>query len=346
MHDVDNALNPIMAAAYLLEANAGNPTAVRDYAVRIAKAAETGAATAARVGRFIRQEPLQGVRDELVDLTIVCDEVVAMTRPLWAERARGGQIQLKRQFAAGALVRGIAGELREALLNLVQNALDAMQTGGTLSIHTAVLGENKVQLEVMDSGVGMTAEVRERAFEPFFTTKGQKGTGLGLAEVYGIVRRHRGEVEIDSQQGLGTTVRITLPRARQPAVEPPKEPVTRPRIKRRVLLVEDHMDSREFMTALLETEGHTVTPVSSVKEALERLDSAEGEQFEVMITDIGLPDASGWDLIPTARARRPALRIGVVTGWEGHNAPSEGADFLLRKPIRTAEFLIQVAGEA
>jgi PAS domain S-box-containing protein len=346
MHDVNNALNPIMAAAYLLEANAGNPTAVRDYAVRIAKAAETGAATAARVGRFIRQEPLQGVRDELVDLTIVCDEVVAMTRPLWAERARGGQIQLKRQFAAGALVRGIAGELREALLNLVQNALDAMQTGGTLSIHTAVLGENKVQLEVMDSGVGMTAEVRERAFEPFFTTKGQKGTGLGLAEVYGIVRRHRGEVEIDSQQGLGTTVRITLPRARQPAVEPPKEPVTRPRIKRRVLLVEDHMDSREFMTALLETEGHTVTPVSSVKEALERLDSAEGEQFEVMITDIGLPDASGWDLIPKARARRPALRIGVVTGWEGHNAPSEGADFLLRKPIRTAEFLIQVAGEA
>jgi PAS domain S-box-containing protein len=346
MHDVNNALNPIMAAAYLLEANSQNPSAVRDYAVRIAKAAETGAATAARVGRFIRQEPLQGVRDELIDLTIVCDEVVAMTRPLWAERARGGQIALKRQFAAGALVRGIAGELREALLNLVQNALDAMQTGGTLSIHTAVLDENKVQLEVMDSGVGMTAEVRERAFEPFFTTKGQKGTGLGLAEVYGIVRRHRGEVEIDSQQGLGTTVRITLPRARPPAAEPRKEPIARPRIKRRVLLVEDHMDSREFMTALLETEGHTVTPVSSVKEALEHLDSPEGEQFEVMITDIGLPDASGWDLIPKARARRPALRIGVVTGWEGHNAPSEGPDFLLRKPIRTTEFLIQVAGDA
>jgi PAS domain S-box-containing protein len=344
MHDVNNALNPIMAAAYLLEANSQNPSAVRDYAVRIAKAAETGAATAARVGRFIRQEPLQGVRDELVDLTIVCDEVVAMTRPLWAERARGGQIQLKRQFASGALVRGIAGELREALLNLVQNALDAMQTGGTLSIRTSVLDENKVQLEVMDSGVGMSAEVRERAFEPFFTTKGQKGTGLGLAEVYGIVRRHRGEVEIDSQQGLGTTVRIRLPRARQPVAEPPK-PVTKPRVKRRVLLVEDHLDSREFMTALLETEGHIVTPVSSVKDALERLDAVDGEAYEVMITDIGLPDASGWDLIPKARARRPALRIGVVTGWEGHNAPSEGADFLLRKPIRTAEFLSQVAGD-
>src|SRR5204862_5439227 len=168
MHDVNNALNPIMAAAYLLEANAENPTAVRDYAVRIAKAAETGAATAARVGRFIRQEPLQGVRDELVDLETVCDEVVAMTRPLWAERARGGQVQLDRQLVTGTLVRGIAGELREALLNLVQNALDAMQGGGTLGIHTEIL-DDKVQLEVRDSGIGMHAEVREHAFKPLLT---------------------------------------------------------------------------------------------------------------------------------------------------------------------------------
>jgi PAS domain S-box-containing protein len=344
MHDVNNALNPIMAAAYLLEANASNPTAVRDYAVRIAKAAETGAATAARVGRFIRQEPLQGVKDELVDLSTVCDEVVAMTRPLWAERARGGQIQLRRVVANGALVRGIAGELREALLNLVQNALDAMQTGGTLGIHTDVT-DDTVLLEVSDSGIGMSAEVRERAVEPFFTTKGQMGTGLGLAEVYGIVKRHRGDVELESQQGQGTTVRMRFPRAATPAADQQKE-APKKKVSKRVLLVEDHNDSREFMTALLETEGHTVTSAASVKEALERLNSPEGEKFEVLVTDIGLPDASGWDLIPQARELRPSLRIGVVTGWEGHNAPSEGADFLLRKPIRTSEFLTQVAGEA
>jgi CheY-like chemotaxis protein/two-component sensor histidine kinase len=345
MHDVNNALNPIMAAAYLLEANASNPTAVRDYAVRIAKAAETGAATAARVGRFIRQEPLQGIKDELVDLSTVCDEVVAMTRPLWAERARGGQIQLRRVLANGATIRGIAGELREALLNLVQNALDAMQTGGTLSIHTDVNDET-VLLEISDSGIGMSAEVRERAFEPFFTTKGQMGTGLGLAEVYGIVKRHRGDVELESQQGQGTTVRMRFPRATLPTPEKQKEVAPKKKVTKRILLVEDHNDSREFMTALLETEGHTVTSAASVKEALERLNSPEGEKFEVLVTDIGLPDASGWDLIPQARELRPSLRIGVVTGWEGHNAPSEGADFLLRKPIRTSEFLTQVAGEA
>ena len=343
MHDVNNALNPIMAAAYLLEQNAGNPEAVKDYAVRIAKAAETGAATAARVGRFIRQEPLQGIREELVDISTVCDEVVAMTRPLWAERARGGQIQLKRQLAAGAQVRGIAGELREALLNLVQNALDAMQAGGTLGIRTGLVG-NEIELEVSDSGVGMSAEVRERAFEPFFTTKGQMGTGLGLAEVYGIVKRHRGQVEIESQPGTGTVVRIRLPRAVVAASDAPKER-REPRVKRRILLVEDHQDSREFMTALLETEGHTVISASNVKEAIETLQSERGASIEVLVTDIGLPDASGWDLIPQARELRPGLRVGVVTGWEGHNAPSEGADFMLRKPIRTSEFLNQVADD-
>jgi PAS domain S-box-containing protein len=345
MHDVNNALNPIMAAAYLLETNANNPDAVRDYAVRIARAAETGAATAARVGRFIRQEPLQGIREEMVDASTLCDEVVAMTRPLWAERAQGGHVQLKRELVPGAHVRGIPGELREALLNLVQNALDAMHGGGTLGIRTAVHDEI-VELEVSDSGTGMTDEVRERAFEPFFTTKGQKGTGLGLAEVYGIVKRHRGHVEIDSEPGRGTTMRIRLPRAIPPAAEPRRD-LAKPRAKRRVLLVEDHVDSREFMTALLQTDGHTVTAVGSVQEALDLLDSPDGAAFQVLVTDIGLPDASGWELIPQARARRPALRIGVVTGWEGHNAPSEGggADFMLRKPIRTSDFLNQVADD-
>jgi CheY-like chemotaxis protein len=217
-----------------------------------------------------------------------------------------------------------------------------MQSGGTLGIRTA-LEDDLVVLEVSDSGVGMTAEVRERAFEPFFTTKGQMGTGLGLAEVYGIVRRHRGQVEIESEQGLGTRVIARLPLATPSAkdiIEPPK----RSGIIRRVLLVEDHVDSREFMTALLETEGHIVTSAGTVGEAIEKLDS--DAVFDVMVTDIGLPDATGWELIPQAREKRPTLRIGVVTGWEGHNAPSDGADFLLRKPLRTSDFLLKVSGDA
>jgi PAS domain S-box-containing protein len=344
MHDVNNALNPIMAAAYLLEMNAENPAAVRDYAVRIARAAETGAATAARVGRFIRQEPLLGAREDTVDLSVMVEEVVAMTRPLWQERAKGGVVTLDESLVDGALVKGIAGELREALLNLVQNALDAMAGGGTLRIRTTK-DAREISVAVSDTGTGMSAEVRERAFEPFFTTTGVNGTGLGLAEVYGIARRHRGRAEIESELGKGTTVRLVFPAGTTETVsEAPRAP-KRARPARRILLVEDHTDSREFMQALLETDGHQVESVKTVEEARERLDREAGAYYEVLVTDIGLPDGSGWDLVAFARERRPALRIGVVTGWEPRNEQDPACDFTLRKPVGAEDLLEQIAGD-
>jgi signal transduction histidine kinase len=341
MHDVNNALNPIMAAAYLLEMNAENPAAVRDYAVRIARAAETGAATAARVGRFIRQEPLLGAREDVVDLSVMVEEVVAMTRPLWQERAKGGVVKLEQNLAAEVMVRGIAGELREALLNLVQNALDAMAGGGTLRIVTQ-LTSTEASVAVTDTGTGMSAEVRERAFEPFFTTKGVNGTGLGLAEVYGIARRHRGRAEIESVLGEGTTVRLMFPRATLVASAAPEARVPRP--ARRVLLVEDHADSREFMQSLLESDGHRVEAVRTVAEARARLVNVD-QPLDVLVTDIGLPDGSGWDLVAFGREIRPSLRIGVVTGWEPRNEQDPACDFTLRKPVGATDLLTQIAGE-
>ena len=341
MHDVNNALNPIMAAAYLLEMNAENPAAVRDYAVRIARAAETGAATAARVGRFIRQEPLLGLREEVVDLTVMVEEVVAMTRPLWQERAKG-VIKLDQRLGENVIVRGIAGELREALLNLVQNALDAMKGGGTLRIET-LLTPTEASVAVSDTGTGMSAEVRERAFEPFFTTKGVNGTGLGLAEVYGIARRHRGRAEIESAPGEGTTVRLVFPPASR-ALVTPGVPMRAVRVPRRVLLVEDHVDSREFMQSLMESDGHVVESARTVEEGRARLANL-AEPLDVLVTDIGLPDGSGWDLVAYGRECRPSLRIGVVTGWEPRNEQDPACDFTLRKPVGATDLLAQIAGD-
>jgi CheY-like chemotaxis protein len=199
-------------------------------------------------------------------------------------------------------------------------------------------------LEVRDSGIGMSAEVRERAFEPFFTTKGKAGTGLGLAEVYGIVKRHRGLAEIESTPGVGATVRLVFPRSSpQPAPEPV---IQRPRLRvpRRVLLVEDHPDSREFMQALLESDGHTVDTAGGIQDAMTLLETAS-PMYEVLVTDIGLADGSGWDLISIARERWRSLRIGVVTGWEPRAGTGVDGDFILRKPVRTAELLAQVAAE-
>ena len=346
MHDVNNALNPIVAAAYLLERHADDAGAVRDYARRIARAAETGAATAARVGRFIRQEPSGEDAYRAVDLAMVAAEAVDITRPLWAGRA-GGVVELAFECAPGLHVRGCAGELREALLNLVQNALDAMPGGGTLRLRTVALPDEYV-LEVTDTGAGMSDEVRERAFEPFFTTKGAQGPGLGLAEVGGIVRRHRGRAALDTAPGAGTTVRIAFPRDDRDEhgdrARPPAARVAAPGT-RRVLLVEDDADGREMMRRVLASDGHAVDAVANATTARARL--ARECPYDVLLTDLGLPDGGGWELVREVRGRWPTLRVGVITAWEPDAFRDVvPAHFAMRKPVRATELLALVATAA
>jgi signal transduction histidine kinase len=344
MHDVNNALNPIMAAAYLLRHHAESPEAVRDYADRIRKAAEIGAATASRVGRFIRQEPVHAGGDEVIDLSALADEVVDLTEPMRLRRSSEAQeVRVERQLGSEVRMRGLPGEIREALLNLVQNAIDAMPNGGTLTLRTAIEG-NEVCIAVRDTGVGMSEEVRERAFDPFFSTKGAGGTGLGLAEVYGIARRHRGSAAISSVPGRGTEVMLRFPRLRENSGRPtPSQPML-PSLPRRILVVEDHDDGRDFLRRILEADGHTVTVAASVAEGEAAL-AAEGPAYDLLLTDVGLPDGSGWSLVKTARARFPSLRVGVITGWEPQVGTSEAqaVEFVLRKPLRAAELKSHIA---
>ncbi len=345
MHDLNNALNPIMAAAYLLRHHAESPDAVREYADRIKTASETAAATASRVGRFIRQEPVHAGGDEEMDLSVLVNEVLDLTDPI-RQRLMGepGEVRVVRQLAPDARTRGLPGEIREALLNLVQNAMDAMPSGGTLTVRTAVEGGDACVC-VRDTGVGMTAEVRERAFEPFFTTKGRKGSGLGLAEVYGIMRRNRGTVHISSEPGRGTEVRLRLPVDQTKAVPPPP---TVPLVSspQRILVVEDHEDGREFLRRILRGDGHTVEAVGTCADARRCLEAASPPPYDLMLTDVGLPDGSGWDLVAFARGVAPGLRIGVITGWEpaAETAAAQGAEFVLRKPLRAMELKAHIAG--
>lgn len=347
MHDVNNALNPIMAAAYLLRHHAESPEAVRDYADRIRKAAEMGAATASRVGRFIRQEPVHPGGDEEIDLSVIADEVLDLTEPIRLRRSsESGAVHIERHFTDDVRMRGIPGEIREALLNLMQNAIDAMPDGGTLTICTA-RRDGDACVAVRDTGVGMSAEVRERAFEPFFTTKGAKGSGLGLAEVYGIARRHRGTATISSVPGRGTEIMLCFPAVASPAAAPAVA-APLPLAPRRILVVEDHDDGREFLRRILTADGHQVEAVGSCRQARERLADTREAPYDLMLTDVGLPDGSGWDLVREAKAAHPHLRIGVITGWEpmvGTERARE-AEFVLRKPLRAAELKAHIAGEA
>lgn len=346
MHDVNNALNPIMAAAYLLRHHAESPDAVRDYADRIRKAAETGAATASRVGRFIRQEPMHGGADEVLDLSALAEEVLQLTEPM-RQRRPGDEtrVHVVREHGVGVLTRGIPGEIREALFNLVSNAMDAMPRGGTLTVRTSV-GQDTSYVVVQDDGEGMSEEVRERALEPFFTTKGAGGSGLGLSEVYGIARRHRGSVSIASEPGVGTRVTLSFPLERTQPEAPVTEVEPRRTSPLHILIVEDHEDGREFLRRLLTADGHAVDAVTSFAEARARLAADASSSYHLMLTDVGLPDGSGWDLVAYAREFIPTLRVGVITGWEPmvSSADAVGAEFVLRKPLRAAELLAHIGG--
>ena len=342
MHDVNNALNPIMAAAYLLQIHAEDPAAVRDYATRIQKAAETGAATASRVGRFIRQEPMHPGSESELDLTELAGEVLDLTEPMRAQRADPEHaIAIARGLTGPVLAHGLPGEIREVILNLVQNAIDAMPSGGTLTMRTFTDGADSC-LAVRDTGVGMTAEVRERAFEPFFTTKGSRGSGLGLAEVYGIARRHRGTVTITSLPGHGTEVTLRLPSViHQPEVA--SAIAVGAGHSLHLLVVEDHEDGREFLRRILEGMGHRVEAVATCADARRCLQQAG--PYDLLLTDVGLPDGNGWELVQEAHRDQSARRIGVLTGWEALPGPYDTsvASFILRKPLRAVELQAQIA---
>ncbi len=349
MHDVNNALNPIMAAAYLLRHYAESPDAVRDYADRIQKAAEIGAATASRVGRFIRQEPVHAGGDEALDLSALAEDVLDLTEPMRLRRSsERGEIQIVRQLAPTVSTRGLPGEIRAALLNLVQNAVDAMPEGGTLTVRTFEEGPDAC-LAIRDTGVGMNADVRERAFEPFFTTKGSNGSGLGLAEVYGIARRHRGTATISSVPECGTEVTLRLPRA--VGVDPPdiaSDAAPQAVAAQYILVVEDHDDGREFLRRILQADGHRVDAVGTCADAREKLASSAATPYDLLLTDVGLPDGSGWDLVRYVRQTVPKVRVGVITGWEpiADTAEMHGAEFVIRKPLRAAELQAHIAGRS
>jgi signal transduction histidine kinase len=210
MHDVNNVLNPIQAAAYLIEELAGDNTTVKEYAQRIVRSAERGTARLRQLREFVRQEPLEEPPGDRVDLAAEVRTALAEAAGMWSGRDATRGIRVEHALEAGVEVRIPGPEVRTVVLNLVQNAVEAMPEGGTLTIDVARRNGTAV-LTVRDTGRGMTPDARSRAFEPFYGRTASKGTGLGLAEVYGIVRRHHGVAAIESGPGAGTVVKLKFP---------------------------------------------------------------------------------------------------------------------------------------
>ena len=353
-HDINNAISPVtLYTEALLETETGLTPRARDYLTTIQHAVEDVAQTVSRMREFYRPgEASPDLRP--LDLNRLVPQVVNLTRGRWSDLAlKGGVVIDMRTELAPDLppVLGVESEIREALTNLVLNAADAMPAGGSLIVRTARCGPGakdanaaaapQVLLEVVDSGVGMDEETRRRCLEPFFTTKGERGTGLGLAMVYGIVRRHGADIAIDSEPGRGTAMRIFFPASETcDAAGPVRiDPLPIPQ-RLRLLVVDDDPIIIKSLRDTLGADGHEITAAAGGQAGIDafRAAQASARPFSLVLTDLGMPHVDGRKVAAAIKAAAPTTPVILLTGW-GERMVAEGdipphVDQVLPKPPR------------
>jgi signal transduction histidine kinase/ActR/RegA family two-component response regulator len=299
---------------------------------------------------FVRSQELMA-EAERVDLEELLQTVARLTAPRWrdAPQAEGRPIELTLDAEPDCVIDGSPAALREAITNLIFNAVDAMPAGGSIRL-AARHHNDRILVEVTDSGGGIPADVQSRIFDPFFTTKGERGTGLGLPQVLGIVQRHAGTIDLDTDPARGTTFRLAFPTSARTAVQAAKlatkTSTARPNRSIRVLVVEDEHQLARMASLVLGQRGHQPTVATSGDEALGYL---QERAFDLVISDLGLgPGKNGWDLAEAVRAHWPSTRFVLVTGWGAAidlaEARARGVDRVIAKPYRIAD-LRQVADD-
>ncbi|MBI2218879.1 MAG: response regulator [Candidatus Rokubacteria bacterium] len=333
-HHLNNLLTVIVARIDLLRLKPEAEPFRRSLTI-VNRAAKDGAEVVRRIQEFARVDRV--CEPQLVDLNELTSDVIEMTRVRWhdAARAQGLTIEVERKAGPIPLVAGHAASLREVITNLVLNAVDALPRGGRITVRTA-REDDEVCLSVTDDGVGMPEAVARRALEPFFTTKGLKSTGLGLSVSHSVLQRHGGGLHIESAEGRGTTVTMRLPVSPEQRDRDGASSSSITEIRPlRILLVDDEAEVRESIGELLEFRGHHVALAGGAREALRRLETEALP--DVVLTDLGMPEMTGWDLAAAIRRRWTRLPVGLVTGWGDEPAPDPAraglVDFVLSKPL-------------
>jgi len=350
-HDINNALAPVkLYTQVLLESEDGLSERGRGNLKTIRKAIDDVAETVARVREFYRPGESQ---PELLPMNLndLVGDVLDLTRARWKDMPQKAGITIKvaTELAEDLLpALGIESEIREAVINLIFNAIDAMPSGGTMTLRTGLIqtepgflhetGTGQAFIEVTDTGSGMDESTRRRCLEPFFTTKGERGTGLGLAMVYGIVQRNDGAIEIESAPGNGTTVRLRFALALS-GVEKLRTAVKADvRAQLRVLVIDDDPLVAEVLRDILERDGHQVTVAEGGEEGVSifRKAQAGGNGFGIVLTDLGMPNIDGRRVATAIKADSASTPVILLTGWgrrllaDGDIPP--GVDQVLSKP--------------
>jgi PAS domain S-box-containing protein len=351
-HDFNNLLTVVIARSDLLRAQVGPED--RMYA-SLEQISQVGTRAAALVNQLLAFSRRQPRRPHVLEINAVVQETAALLRPLVGERV---ELTMRLDSARGR-VRVDASQLQQVIMNLVLNARDAMPQGGrvTLATENVILARGDagrphsvppgayVRLSVEDTGYGMDAETQRRLFEPFFTTKELgKGTGLGLAVVYGIVQQSGGYLHVQSQPGQGTAMRVYLPRVEQAAgvLQPPAPMEASPHGTGVILLAEDEAGVRTLARQVLETSGYTVLAARDGSEALD-LSAQHAGPIELLLTDVVMPGMSGPELARHVGGRRPGIPVLYISGYAPEALGEPDAlvadNALLAKPFTAAALL-------
>jgi GAF domain-containing protein/CheY-like chemotaxis protein/anti-sigma regulatory factor (Ser/Thr protein kinase) len=342
-HDFNNVLAAIVGRAQLLLKEVRDPKHRRWIEV-IERSGMDGAQTVRRLQEFTRIR-----RDApvvAVSLNRVVQESLESTESRWRDeaRSRGVSVEVATTLAPDLPpVAGDPAELREALINLILNAVDAMPDGGSLAFATSADAE-RVELVVADTGTGMPEHVRQRIFDPFFTTKGPRGTGLGLSMTYGILSRHGAQISVESEEGKGTRFRLVFPRTSLSEAPGARAAAPTAEVSLRCLVVDDERAVGEVLGDIIESAGHKALVVNGGAAALDRF---RAEPFDAVFTDLAMPGMSGWEVSRAIKALRPDVPIYVVTGFGVEVPPQElaghGVRAVLTKPLGLQETLALLA---
>jgi PAS domain S-box-containing protein len=359
-HDINNALSP--AALYvqsLLEQETNlSPEARNDLAV-IQRSIDDVARTIARMREFSRPRERELVPAP-VNLNEVLQQVADVTRARWSDmpREHGIVVRMDTDFTATPPnVVGAENEIRDAFTNLVLNAVDALPTGGTVTLRSRIVpgatlpgrgrAPDQVQIEVCDTGIGMSEVTRSRCLEPFFTTKGERGTGLGLAMVYGMAQRHGATLEVRSELGEGTTMSLTFPSRQITSTLPRGTPHALQPL--RILFVDDDPVLLRSLQVAFERDGHAVSVADGGQTGIDTFVAAQqrGEGFAVVVTDLGMAYVDGRTVAAAIKEHAPITPVILLTGW-GHRMNAENefpehVDRVLSKPPNLGDLRTAIA---
>jgi signal transduction histidine kinase/ActR/RegA family two-component response regulator len=343
-HDINNAISPVTLYTDALLATETQMSAQGREQLRIIRrAVDDVGQTVARMREFYRQR--ERAHDLVpLELNPLINQVLALTSARWRDlpQERGVVIDVRTELASGLpRILGAESDIRDALTNLIFNAVDAMPDGGTLTLRTRQAAQ-LIELELCDTGAGMDEETRKRCIEPFFTTKGERGTGMGLAMVYGMVQRHDAQIAIESAPGAGTTVRLQFNAAPSAAVAP-KKAALRPHRPLNLLVIDDDPLVAQSLLHVLNHEGHAVTTADGGQAGIDAFAAAneQARPFDVVMTDLGMPYVDGRAVAAAIKSISPRTPILLLTGWgqrlSTEQTVPENVDRLLSKPPKLAE---------